>query len=82
MKEYLALFSNTGDVKVRVKFKDFEGTVAHQTMQAQEIACLFSEDGHGFIDRMTIDEWPFEIFRYEIDVRQNILTLHAKPLQG
>lgn len=82
MKEHLALFSNTGSFKVRVKFKDFEGTVAHQTMQAQEIASLLSEDGQKFIERMTIDEWLFEIFRYEIDTRQKMLTLHAKPLQG
>jgi hypothetical protein len=78
LSEYLLLFSNRGETKVQVKFKNFDGFVATQTMAPSEIVRLVSEENGKFLKTMTFDEWPFEIYRYEIDPIRNTLTIRAR----
>lgn len=78
LNEYLTLFSNRGKMKVQVKFQGFNGTVVAQTMEPEEIARLVSKDGSGFLTQMTFDEWPFEVYKYEIDPIKSILTIRAR----
>ncbi|MCX2781521.1 hypothetical protein OQJ46_00775 [Microbulbifer thermotolerans] len=78
VKEYLNLFSNNGLVKVQVKFKDHDDSVATQTMNPIEINELISSSGKEFITQMTFDDWLFEIYKYEIDPIKNIITIRAK----
>lgn len=82
VNEYLCLFSNRGATKIQVKFKDFNGTVATQTMEPSEIIQLVSPDGGEFRKMMTFDEWPFEVYKYEIDPFKNTLTIHARRQQN
>lgn len=78
LNEYLLLFSNKGTTKVQVKFKDFDGTVATQSMEAREIAKLVSPDSGEFLTSMTFDELPFEVYKYEIDPIKNTLTIRVR----
>ncbi len=78
VKEYLHLFSNNGPVKVQVKFKDHDGSVATQTMNPIEINELILSSGNKFRTQMTFDDWLFEIYKYEIDPIKNIITIRAK----
>jgi hypothetical protein len=80
--EYLALFSNNGPVKVRVKFKDFDGTVAEQRMLADEIGQLVSPETGEFQSNMTFDDWPFEVYKYEIDPIKRVLTIRARKISN
>lgn len=80
LPEYLVLFSNQGTIDVQVKFKDCDGQIAPKKMRPQEIAALISDDGDGFQTRMTFDEHPFEISKYEIDPKGNKLTLVVRML--
>lgn len=76
-QEYLTLFSNKGSIRVQVKFRGFDGTVAAQAMEPEEIVRLISEEGGGFKRWLTFDEALFEILRYEIDPTRNVLTIRA-----
>ena len=78
--EYLTMFSNEGKIRVCVKFKDFDGTVAERTMHAEEIARLVSPDSGEFMKSMSFDEWPFEILKYVIEPQKNTLTIHARKI--
>ena len=78
VKEYLDLFSNNGAVKVQVKFKDHDGSVATRTMNPIEINKLISSSGNKFIAQMTFDDWLFQVYKYEIDPIKNIITIRAK----
>lgn len=76
--EYLSLFSNRGPIKVQVKFKDFDGYVANRAMQPDEIRRILSPETGEFLRLMTFDEWPFEVYKYEIEPIKNKLTIHAR----
>lgn len=76
--EYFLLFSNSGKTKIQVKFKDFDGTVATRAMEPSEIVQLISPENGEFLTMMTFDEWPFEIYKYEIDPIKNTLTIRAR----
>ena len=78
LPEYLTLFSNQGNMKVHVQFKNQEGSVATQMMSPQEISALISNDRNGFHTHMTFDEHPFVICKYEIDPAKNQLLIVAK----
>ena len=78
LNEYLLLFSNSGETKVQVKFKDFDGFVATQTMAPTEIVRLVSQENGKFLKTMTFDERPFEIYKYEIDPIRNALTIRVR----
>jgi hypothetical protein len=76
--EYLLTFSGHGPIKVQVKFKDFDGTIRVERMQAHEIEKLVSSESGVFIRDMTFDEYPFEVYKYEIDPIKNMLTIRAR----
>lgn len=77
--EYLELFSKTGNIKVQVEFKNFSGSVTSLRMNAEDILKLISPIDGQFISRMSFDEWPFEVHKYEINPLENMLTIHARP---
>lgn len=76
--EYLQLFSGNGDIKVRVKFKRFDGVIGDQRMTPHEIKRLVSTENEEFISNMLFDEMLFDISRYEIDPQNKVLTIHAE----
>lgn len=78
LSEYLSLFSNTGPITICVRFKNFDGKVADQTMKAHEIVKIVSPQSDSFAKSMTFDEWPFEVYKYEIDPIKNLLTILAR----
>jgi hypothetical protein len=78
--EYLLLFSGEGPIRVRVRFKDFKGHVAESALYADELEKLVSPHTGGFITKMTFDEWPFEVYKYEIDPIKNVLTIRVRPM--
>lgn len=80
--EYLCLFSNSGNIKVSVKFKDHCGFIAYRQMRASEIKKLVSPKGKGFLTEMTFDDWPCEVYQYEIDPIANKLTIFARKVAG
>lgn len=80
LPEYHVLFPNQGPVDVLVKFEDHDGTVPPRKMSPQEISGLISKNGTGFHTRMTFDDWPFAICKYEIDPKNNQLTIVARKI--
>lgn len=80
--EYHLLFSKTGPITIKVKFKDFDGVVSNRAMEPTEIIKLVSLDLQGFKRNMTFDQWPFEVYKYEIDPIKNIITIHAQPMES
>jgi hypothetical protein len=46
-------------------------------MTPSEISCLITEDGESFVKNLTIDEWPVEVQKYEINPSKNTLIIHA-----
>lgn len=79
MPEYLLLFSQSGSVDVRVEFEGHGAQMPNRKMAPSEIAALVADGGTRFVDRMTFDDWPFSISKYEIDPANNRLTIFAKP---
>jgi len=47
-------------------------------MEPSEIIQIVSPDGGEFRKMMTFDEWPFEVYKYEIDPIKNTLTIRAR----
>lgn len=80
--EYFELFSKIGELQVQVKFKDHSGTVASLRMNPEEILKLISPVDGQFFSEMSFDEWPFEIYKYEIDPIKKILTIRAGKAKG
>lgn len=76
--EYLTLFSNHGTINVQVKFKSSDVSIANQKMSAHEISQLIAADEQGFLTTMTFDEHLYEIEKYEIFPRKNLLRITAK----
>lgn len=76
--EYLLLFSNQGPITVNVKFKDFDGKVTNQSMKPKEIIRILSPETGEFVRFMSFDEWPFEVYKYEIDPIKSLLTIRAR----
>ncbi len=82
LPEYLCLFSREGNIEVKVKIKDFNGTVINRRMQAEEITKLISEYTKEFITKMTFDEWTFEVYKYQIDPIKKRLTIYARQFRS
>ena len=80
--EYLGLFSRTGELQVQVKFKDHSGTVASLRMNPEDILKLISPIDGQFFSEMSFDDWPFEIYKYEIDPIKKILTIRTREAKG
>jgi hypothetical protein len=79
--EFFLTFASDGPVRVQVKFKGHDGLVSDRTMYPREIEAIVSSDDDSFLKRMTFDDWPFEIYRYEIDPLKNVMTIRARPLK-
>ena len=78
--EYLALFSNTGNITIHVRFKDSDSSVSDQKIDAGEIQKLISPDGKSFISKMRFDEHLAEIERIEMSISKSRIILHARKL--
>lgn len=80
--EYLSSFSGDGDIEIQVKFKGHDGFVKNEKMCAHEISALVSDFTGEFHNRMTFDEHPFEVYKYEINPAKKKLIIFAKELQS
>lgn len=78
--EYLSLFSGNGKFRIKVQFSKFNGVVADQFMECDEFATLISPETGSFVTEMTFDEHPFEVYKYELDPINKILTIKARVL--
>ena len=78
--EYLALFSNTGNITIHVRFKDSDSSVSDQKIDAGEIQKLISPDGKSFISKMRFDDHLAEIERIEMSISKSRIILHARKL--
>lgn len=87
---YQLFFSNEGTIDVVAKFKtEFDGHVSTYIskyirkgkIKPEEILKIVSQDGEGFCKKMSFDEHPYEIYKYEIDPLKNKLVIYAKELQ-
>lgn len=76
--EYLALFSNTGNIIIQVRFKDSDSSVSEQKLDAGEIQKLISPNGKSFISKMRFDDHLAEIERIDIFLSKNRIVLHAR----
>lgn len=76
--EYLALFSNTGNITIQVRFKDSDSSVSEQKMDVGEIQKLISPDGKSFISKMRFDDHLAEIEKMELFIPKNRIVLHAR----
>lgn len=76
-QEYLNLFSGKGDISVEVRFKNFDGKVAASKMRPQEITKLINPETRQFITEMNFDDWPFHIYKIEIDTIRKKLILRV-----
>ncbi len=79
LQEYLELFSNHGDIKVTVKFKNTKAFIAPQSMFAEEVQKLITNDG--FQTQLRFDDHPFDIQKYEINPNTKTLVITAIPLK-
>ena len=76
--EYLALFSNTGNITSQVRFKDSDSSVSEQKMDVGEVQKLISPDGKSFISKMRFDDHLAEIEKMELFIPKNRIVLHAR----
>lgn len=76
--EYLALFSNTGNITIQVRFKDSDSSVSEQKMDVGEVQKLISLDGKSFISKMRFDDHLAEIEKMELFIPKNRIVLHAR----
>ena len=78
--EYLALFSNTGNITIHVRFKDSDSSVSDQKIDACEIQKLINPDGKSFISKMRFDDHLAESERIEMSISKSRIILHARKL--
>ena len=76
--EYLALFSNTGNITIQVRFKDSDSSVSEQKMDVGEVQKLISPDGKSFISKMRFDDHLAEIEKMELFIPKYRIVLHAR----
>lgn len=79
--EYLMFFSNTGSITVRVRFKNFNGSISEQRMHPNELQKLINDNHDGFISHMYFDDHLMELEKIEISILENRVVLHARPLE-
>lgn len=77
-KEYLLTFSESGPIKVRVKFEKSSGSIASRRMHAHEINQLIDPDTGDFLTAMTFDEHLFEMTRIDLSLARKTLTIYAR----
>lgn len=77
-KEYLLTFSETGTIKVRVKFEQTNPWIAERRMQPQEISSLIDHETGDFLTAMTFDDCLFELTRVDLSLTRKTLTIYAR----
>lgn len=75
--EYCSIFNDTGEIKVEVRFKNFDGNVRNFNMKPCDIAKLIDPESGQFYSEMDFDEWRFYVYRYEIDPLRKKLIIRA-----
>ncbi|MBF7731115.1 hypothetical protein [Pseudomonas sp. N040] len=78
IEEYLCLFSNTGPVKVKVKFENERPWIAERQMHPAEITAFIDPLTESFVTEMTFDERTYEIKKIEINPLEKTLIIHAR----
>lgn len=77
-REYLLTFSDTGPIRVRVKFAQEMARIAERRMKPQEINSLIDPRTGDFFTAMTFDEHLFELTRIDLSLTRKTLTIHAR----
>lgn len=80
MPEYFMLFPNPGTITIEVRTSTSRVPIAKRKMNPEEITQLIHNGK--FYTQMSFDEWPFEIYKYEIDPIKNklIIKVRKNPL--
>ncbi len=81
LPEYIELFRDKGELDIKVKFKDFDGSVTDLQMATHEIAKLINPVSQQFYTEMAFDGWPFEIYKYQIDPIKKKLTIMVRKIR-
>lgn len=76
--EYLALFSNSGNLVIKVLFKDSDRSISEQKLNASEIQKLVNPDGKLFIPKIRFDDHLADLEKVDIFVSENRIVLHAR----
>lgn len=74
-------FPSLAKLNFNVKFKDNRGLIASMNMNPREITKLISPIDGQFFSEMTFDDYPFEVYKYEINPLKKTLTIHVRPLK-
>ncbi|QOX78232.1 hypothetical protein FY034_04535 [Trichlorobacter lovleyi] len=80
--EYLELFSDTGNVTVRVKFADKSDngrSMREFNAQWSEMSKLIAPETHEPYCEMLFDSYACEISKIEINPKRNSIVIHAGP---
>lgn len=77
-KEYFLTFSETGTIKVRVKFEQSTAWIAERKMQPQDITALIDPETGDFLTAMTFDDCLFELTRVDRSLTRKTLTIYAR----
>lgn len=80
--EYLSLFASEGDYEISVSFRDKRQVVAKRKTTPGDFLHLVSAKDGSFRNRMNFDEWPFEIYKYQIDLAKRHITVYAQRIEG
>lgn len=78
LPEYLELFGKSGEFAVRVRFVNPGASIPERRLPVRELDQLLVAEGGLPVTRMTFDEWPGEIERYEIDLVEKVVTLFVR----
>lgn len=82
LPEFLAIFSNEGEYKVKVKILKYEisdASIADQVMDAHEVQKLIDPDTGMFFTRMYFDGYLFAVEKYEINLVNKWIKLTISP---
>lgn len=74
--EYFMLFSNTGAMSIEVRTSKYRFPIAKRNMDPEEITQIIHNGK--FYTQMSFDEWPFEVYKYEIDPIKNKLIIKVR----
>ena len=77
-KEYFLSFSDSGPIKVRVKFEKSFGSIVSRQMHAHEINQLIDPDTGDFFTAMTFDDHLLEMTRIDLSLARKTLTIYAR----
>jgi len=82
LPEFLAIFNNQGDFKVKLKLIKYDvpgAGVADQTMTGRELEKLIDPETGMFFTRMFFDDHLFQIIKYDINLAKKMVVITASP---